>query len=160
MILDVGNQVANAYAPTTPFGATLFFQSYIDRLAAQEDGAGMDVTAFGVISTTVTSAGAATVRFQVLGNASDPTFASGNVVLLDTGVVGKATLVAGYQFLRAKLPRIPLLNSPELTTSLLRYLTVAAIIGTADLTAGAWNAWITYGTLQDDIAYPAGYSFP
>ncbi len=158
MITDVANQVANAYAPTTN-GSTLHFQSYIDRLAAQEDGAGMDVNVYGVITTTVTNA-TTTGRFQVLGNPSDPTFATGNVVLLDTGVLLLATMAAGYQFFRSKLPRIPLLGSPELTASFLRYLTVSVLIGTADWTAGAFSAWIGAGTLQDDIAYPAGYSFP
>lgn len=159
MIADNALQVANVYAPTA-FGATLNFQSYVDRLVAQDDGAGMDVTAYGLISTAVTSAGAATVQFQVLGNATDPTFAAGNVVLLDTGVIAKATLALGYQFLRAKLPRIPLLSTLETTPSFLRYLTVVAIIGTANLTAGAWNIWFGYGPLQDNLSYAAGYSFP
>ncbi len=160
MILDKANQVAADYAPTTPFGATLFFQSYIDRLAVQDDGAGTDIECYGLIKTSVTSGGSGTVNFKVIGNPSDPTFAAGNVVLLDTGVIAKTTLVAGYQFLRAKLPRIPLLTTFEPTTAFLRYLTIAAIIGTADLTAGAWDAWITFSPLQDNLSYPAGYSFP
>ncbi len=85
-MLDAALQVANAYAPTADSVRRCYFQGYIDRLTAQEDAAGMDINVYGLITTAVTSAGAATVQFQAIGNPSDPTFVTGNVVLLDAGV--------------------------------------------------------------------------
>jgi hypothetical protein len=167
MTLDASLQVANAYAPTSDSGS-LLFQSYIDRLVAQEDGAGQDICIYGKVKTTATSAGSATIRAVAVGNPTDATFNSGtlagggNVILADTGTIAYGTWLAGYQFFRAKYPR-PALQSTledEASNDFLRYLTVGFIIATANLTAGAFDAWFTYGSLQDNIAYPAGYSFP
>lgn len=156
MILDNLDQVMNLYAPTDhTAGATL--QSYIDRLVAMENAAGAALYGLVNINTTVTSAGSATVQFQLIGNTSDATFASGNVVLADSGAIAKATLVAGYQ--------IPLsmshaaFGSLEAKTGFLRYLTITANIGVADLTAGKFNAWLGISPIvSDNLSYAAGYS--
>lgn len=154
MILDILDQVMTSYAPTAQ---TATFQNYIDRLIAMENASGAPLGAYINVAAAVTSAGAATVQFQLIGNRTDPTFASGNVVLADSGVVAKATLVAGYQ--------IPLFmnhvafQSLEPATSKLRYLTILVTIGTANLTAGTFNGWITNLPItSDNVSYNSGYT--
>jgi hypothetical protein len=154
MLFDSLDQVMSLYAPTT---AAASFQNYIDRLAKMENASGAPLYGYVNVNTTVTSGGSATVQFQVIGNATDATFASGNVVLADSGAIAKATLVAGYQ--------IPLaishaaMGSHENTGSFLRYVTILVTIGTADLTAGKFNGWITNApVMNDNLSYPAGYT--
>lgn len=154
MILDLLDQVMSSYAPTA---TTTTFQNYIDRKVAMENAAGFALDVYINVAAAVTSAGAATVQFQAIGNASDPTFASGNVVLFDSGVIAKAALVAGYQC-RGTIKRVDMV-SLEPTTSFLRYLTITSTIGTAVLTAGTFNAWFKEGeAIQDNLSYPAGYT--
>lgn len=79
------------------------------------------------IETAVTSAGAATVNFLIQDSNDGSTW----VTLLDSGAIGKATLVAGYKVFNG----VSLENARE-------YIRVAGDVGTADLTAGVVNAWI------------------
>lgn len=152
-IYDLGDQVMSSYAPTST-GTTL--QSYIDRLALMEDAAGASVDVFIQVAAAATSGGAATVRFQAVGNATDPTFASGNKVLFDSGIIAVASLVAGYQisgtFKRQDHASL------EAKTNFYRYETIIVTIATAALTAGTFNGWMTnHENIQDNLSYPAGY---
>ncbi len=155
--LDANLQIANLFAPTA-IGANISVAAVIDRLAIMDDGIGNLFDFYVQLAQAVTSAGAATVDFQLLGNATDPTFASGNVVLADTGPIGKAALIAGHQF------SIPISrqawNSLQNVAGGTRYLTINAIIGTAALTAGQFNAWILphNGANQSNLAYPNNYT--
>lgn len=79
------------------------------------------------IDEAVTSAGAATVDFQLIMSANSDL--SSPTVLQTTGVIGKATLVVGYQ---ARLA-LPVGISA-------RYLGVQYVIGTAATTAGKATA--------------------
>jgi hypothetical protein len=160
MILDLTGRLLNAYSPTST-GTT--YQQYIDRLTPMDDGAGEPLYLFGKVTTAVTSGGSATVNFQLVGNPSDPTFSSGNVVWMDAGIppgtgIGKSSLVAGYAFFRAPIPRSPQSGSYEAETLLIRYWSVAVIIGTAALTAGTFDCWIGSKPLQDSLAYPRAYT--
>jgi hypothetical protein len=88
------------------------------------------------IDTAVTSAGAATVQFKLQSAAAD--VASGSTFTSPTthwagDVIGKATLVAGYRVAAFALPKGPYQ----------RYLGVVGDVGTADLTAGKVNAFLT-----------------
>lgn len=154
MILDHADQVMTAYAPTAQ---TATFSNYIDRLVAMENASGAPLYGYVNVNTSVTSAGAATVQFQVIGNNSDPTFASGNVVLADSGAIPKATLVAGWQIPLA-ISHAQLL-SLEPKTAFLRYLTILVTIGTANLTAGKFDGWLSNKPVpQDNLSYRAGYT--
>lgn len=155
--LDANLQLANLFAPTAT-GANISLLAVIDRLAIMDDGIGNIVDFYVQVAQAVTSGGAATVDFQLLGNATDPTFSSGNVVLCDTGVIGKAALIAGHQF-SIPIPR-QAWNSIQNNTAATRYLTINAIIGTAVLTAGQFNAWILphNGANQSNLAYPSNYT--
>lgn len=156
--------VVTPFAPTA-IGANINTAAVIDRITAMDDGAGADIDFIIYVTTAVTSAGAATVEFQLLGNATDPTFASNNVVLLDTGAAGipKATLVAGYRAIVGTIPRAAFFKF-ENDTGIAggpanRYLTLNVIIGTAVLTAGAFVAYLTAKTgTQDNIAYKSGFT--
>lgn len=163
MLLDNLTQIATSYAPTA-LGSNICTQGIVDRITAMDDGAGQDILFTVYVATSVTSAGSATVEFQLLGNATDPTFASSNVVLVDTGSAGipKATLVAGYRAVSAVIPRGAFKGYES---SILgqagapcRYLTLNVIIGTAVLTAGAFNAYLTNNAGIDNIAYKSGFT--
>lgn len=80
------------------------------------------------IHAAVTSAGAATVAVQFVSSANADL--SANTVLLDSGAIGKATLVVGYRFRHASVPGVV----PG------RYVGAGVVIGTAALTAGTYSS--------------------
>lgn len=153
-ILDLTNQVLSSYAPTAQTGT---FDDYIDLLAKTEYAAGNPVDCLVQIAAAVTSSGSATVQFQLIGHATDPTFASGNVILADSGAIAKATLVAGYQIrMTAKRQNIV---SQQATSTFVRYVTILVTVAVADLTAGTFNGWVGPSeTPQDNLSYPSGYT--
>jgi len=81
------------------------------------------------VNTTVTSDGSATVAFKLITSASEnmgtPT------ILHSVAAVAKATLVAGYQVCRVRIPQ-----------GALRYLAVCYTPAVAALTAGAFDAFL------------------
>ncbi len=154
MILDAATRLASSYSPTLV--AANFPPFYLDTLAIADWGAGAGWTWYTEIAATFTSAGAATLDLALIGNQTDPTFASGNIVMRDSGVIVLATLVAGYE-LRLKIDRN--LIGATLSTNSVRYITLRATIATAAMTAGTLNSWITSDeNIQDRIEYPAGYT--
>ncbi len=153
-ILDLTNQVMSSFSPTT--GAS--FDDYIDALAKTELAAGNPVDVIINVAAAVTAAGGASeVQFQLIGHATDPTFASGNIILADSGAIAKATLVLGYQIrMTAKRQNIV---SQEPTSAFARYFTILVTITTNALTAGKFNGWIAPSeSPQDNLSYPAGYT--
>lgn len=97
------------------------------------------------VKTAVTSAGAATVDFQIV---TDSSSAMGSKVeLAGTGAIGKASLVAGKQ-IKIKLPN---------DSGYKQYLAVNASIGTAVLTAGAFQVDIVKD-LSSNSKYAGAYS--
>jgi hypothetical protein len=93
-------------------------------------------------STTVTSAGSATVQ-AVLQDSSD------NATWVDVvagPAIAKASLLAGTPMLQVQPP-----------VSMLRYWRIAWRVGTAVLTAGKFDAFIS-NTLQNNVAQPSGFS--
>lgn len=153
-LLDLTNQLMTSYAPTT---VAVHFQDYIDLLAKTEYAAGEPVDCLISIAAAVTSGGSATVQFQLIGNATDPTFASGNVILADSGAIAKAALVAGYQ-IRMTAKRQNMI-SLQPTSTFVQYVTILVTIGTAALTAGTFNGWVAPSeSPQDNLSYPAGYT--
>lgn len=156
MILDLTDQIMISYAPTTSGTTIANTSTYIDRLAKMEDGAGSDVEVFINVATAATSTGSATVQFQVVGNATDTTFASNNKVLFDSGAIAVATLVAGYE-IPGKYKRQPF-TSGQPNSAFYRYETILVTIVTPGLTAGVFNGWIFNGPVQDNAKYPAGYT--
>ncbi len=150
MILDSATQLLSAYAPTTNT-TPQWNNTYIDMLAKQNVGAGNTLIWFGTVTTTATSNSSATVLHKLEGHATDPTFASGNVLLAQWPLSGTGTavasVVAGLQF-SVKISR----------NTAIRYIRETITIGVGDLTAGAFSSWITNDDMQDNQPYPAGYS--
>ncbi len=153
-LLDLLNQVMSTYSPTA---TTATFDDYMDLLAKTEYAAGNPVDCIIQVAATATSGGSATVQFQLVGNATDPTFASGNVVLADSGAIAVAALVIGYQ-IRMTAKRQNMV-SQQPTSTFVRYVTILVTIGTAALTAGTFNGWVAPSeSPQDNLSYPAGYT--
>jgi hypothetical protein len=102
----------------------------LDTGAAQDEGIGQSVYLTVKCSTTATSGGSATVQ-PVLQTATDAAFTTPIDVLIGTATA-VASVTAGTELLKAKLP-----------TGLKRYLRVVYRIGTAALTAGKFDAFLT-----------------
>jgi hypothetical protein len=168
-MLDVASQLAAAYAPTTA-ATNINTTNYVNRLTPMDDGAGNPIYWYTKCEAAPTSSGSATLLFQLIGNPSDPTFSSGNVVVLQTPVSGTAaaysTIVANQILTRMVVPRVPtstVTNETSLTlkSGLLQYYALAVIIGTAALTGGSFSSWLTTRPpVSDNLAYPWGVTFP
>lgn len=127
MILDKQLELSDAQAETT--------------VAAHDSDNIIDLSVFGdaknelyaviQIPVAVTSGGAATVQFKLISD-SDSGFATAPVTHFDSGAVAKATLVAGYRVLAMRLP-----------IGVKRFIKTTYTIGTAVLTAGAFDAFLT-----------------
>lgn len=147
MIRDLLNQFSDQAAVTT----TALLTNVIDLgpLAAgnaiRDIGAGEPEFLHILVEAAVTAAGAATVTFT-LESDSEPTLATSPTVHWTSGAIGKATLVAGYEF---KVPLPP--GAYE------RYLGVRATVATGPLTAGTFTAAIVKG-LDTRRDYASGFS--
>jgi len=142
MILDKSLEMSLAQAFTAQ--GTTVSTNVIDLGSARNIGAGDDLYLFVRVDTAVTSLGAATVDIQLQTSANADL--SSADVLLSTGAIAKATLVAGKTY-KLKLP----------VGSYKRYLGVGYVVGTADLTAGKFDAWIAKDVDAHD-QYPSGFS--
>ncbi len=97
------------------------------------------------VKTTATSGGAATVTFNIRTD-SNANLTTSPVDLAATAAIPYATLVAGYQ-----------IKMPLPTGSYKEFIGVNAVIGTAVLTAGAFEAEIVKHMSSDTI-YAGGFS--
>lgn len=135
MILDELNEFADALALNTGGAATYLVGDTIDLGAApvlKDIGNGSPVYLVVGVTTTFTSGGAATVNLQ-LASDSTANLATSPTVHWQTGALGFATFVAG---LRWVIP-LPIERRYE------RHLGILQVQGTAALTAGAIDAFLT-----------------
>ena len=93
---------------------------------------------------TVTSGGSSTVTFTL--ETDDNSGFSSAAVLASSGAIAKASLTAGTEVLRVKVP----LNVE-------RYLSVNYTVATADLTAGKFTAFLAHDR-QANKAYASGFT--
>lgn len=98
------------------------------------------------VDTAATAAGAATVVFS-LESDSTVDLATSPTVHWTSAAVPKATLVAGYEVIKLKLP----------SDSYERYLGLRYTVATGPLTAGAFSAFLTKD-VQANRAYGSGFS--
>jgi hypothetical protein len=135
MILDSRNEFADATALSTSGTGLQLVGNVIDTGSAARDlGEGEDLYLVIQVDTAVTSAGAATVDFQLASDATASIATDGSATVhLSTGDIGKASLVAGYQ------KAICLAKGATYE----RYVGLLANVGTAALTAGKVNAFLT-----------------
>jgi DhnA family fructose-bisphosphate aldolase class Ia len=127
MIIDKQLTVSLAQAVTSSAAST----DYIDQGAAG-NAIGKELFLVVRVDTTATASGSATVNFQVESD-SDSGFATAKVVNFDSGAIGKAALVAGVEIVKIKLP-----------IGLKRYVRVYYTVGTGPLTAGKFDAFLTF----------------
>jgi len=135
MILDERLEMLDATALNTGAAGTYLVGDVIDTSIVNKDlGHGEDLWAVIRITTAVTSGGAATVQFQLASDAQAAIATDGSATIhAQTAAIPKATLIAGYTALAIRLPA----GTYE------RYLGILQITGTAALTAGAADAYLT-----------------
>lgn len=133
MILDKRNEFADATALGTS-GTGLQLVGDVIDLGTDGINEVEGIEFYISIDTAVTSAGSATVEFQLVSDAQAVIAVDGSAsVHFKSAVIPKATLVAGATAVNVKLPK----GQYE------RYLGVIANVGTAALTAGKINAGLT-----------------
>jgi len=104
-------------------------ENIIDLTKAGDALAGAELYLEILVNTLVTAAGDATVTFAIQTDTVDA-FSSA-VTLLATAAIGKASLAAGKEVLKVKLP-----------IGLLQYLRVYYTVATGPLTAGKFDAFL------------------
>lgn len=135
MILDERNEFADATALSTAATGRALVGDVIDLGATSSDiGNGEQMYLVIQVDTAVTSAGSATVSFELASDASASIATDGSATVhAVTAAIPKATLVAGYVAAAVALP----IGTYE------RYLGILQNVGTAALTAGKVNAFLT-----------------
>lgn len=142
MLLDSQEVFSTAQAVTAT-GDTAS-TNILDTGAAQDEGVGESVYLTVKCNTTATSGGSATVQ-AVLQTATDAAFTT-PVDVLSGPALAVASVTADTELLKAKLP-----------IGLDRYVRVAYRIGTAVLTAGKFDAFLSVG-VQEQKYYASGFS--
>lgn len=144
MILDGLLALSAAQAPTTGSTAST---NVIDLSVARDMGVG-DNPAMEVlcrVATTFTSGGAGTLQVQVQGSTDNSTF----YTMAQSMVYALAALTRGAELINFSLP------SPGAGQAIPRYLRLLYVIATADMTAGAINAYLVLDRNRQ-LAYPPG----
>jgi Bbp16-like protein len=138
MILDERNEFADATALNTGAPASFLVGDVIDLNVARDIGLGEPSMYFVVtVDTAVTSAGAATVAFSLCSDAQAAIAVDGTQTThFKSADIAKATLIAGYV---AVATRVPAEGS-----AYERFLGLVQTTGTAALTAGKVNAFLTF----------------
>lgn len=135
MILDERSEFADATALDTVGTGRVLVGDVMDLSVARDIGNGMPLYCVIQVTAAVTSIGAATVKFELSSDAQAAIAVDGTATLhVASADIPKATLVAGYTVI---LPVPP--ESPDYE----RYLGIVQNVGTAALTAGAINAFLT-----------------
>lgn len=137
MILDELLEFGDNAALATGTGAAQF-GDVIDLGATPQDfGLGKAMYLVIQVSAAVTSGGSATVQFELCSDAAAAFTAGTASRHIVTEAIGKADLVAGKTYVWALPP-----NGGQEAYE--RYLGIIATVGTAALTAGSINAFLTF----------------
>jgi len=145
MLLDERSEFADATALSTAGTGIANFGDIMDLTAVTSDlGHGEPVYLVIQVTTAVTSAGAATVVFSLVSDAGAIATDGSATQHIASAAIPKATLVAGYE-----------LAIPLPAGDYERYIGVQQNVGTAALTAGAVNAFLTTNPRKIK-AYPDG----
>lgn len=141
-IMDKFNEFSDSQAFTT--GANTSTKSFDTKGA--DIGTGEDLYLTVQTDVTCTSNGASTVAFAYVE--SDSADLSNATTLFTTAAIGYATLVAGYQAVKMKIP-----------ANAKRYVGVIYTVATADLTAGKFSAFLSKDLQSAKTrVFPAGYT--
>lgn len=136
MIIDKRNEFCDATALDTGGTGLALIGNVIDLGAAGRDmGNGTPLYLVIQVDTAVTSNGNATVEFHLVSDAQAAIAVDASATVhAKTADTAKATLVAGYRFVMALPAEYPAYE---------RYLGILQNVGTAALTAGKVNAFLT-----------------
>jgi hypothetical protein len=136
MILDERTEFCDATALNTGAAASYLIGDVIDtQIIGLELGISADLWLVIQVDTTATSGGSATGAFHLASDAQAAIAVDGSATYhLSTGAIAVATLVAGYQIMRARLPATPAAE---------RYLGILQTTAVAAFTAGKVNAFLT-----------------
>jgi hypothetical protein len=136
MILDERNEFADATALSTAATGRALVGDVIDLGATAGGDIGDTLYLVIQVDTAVTSAGSATVSFELVSDAQAAIAVDGSATVhFATAAIPKATLIAGYQVCAVALP----VEAPAYE----RYIGIVQNVGTAALTAGKINAFLT-----------------
>jgi hypothetical protein len=134
MILDERLELGDDLALTTATTAAYLLGDVIDLGGDGLDGNSEDIYLNIEVTSAITSTGAATVQFALCSDAQAAISVDGTQTThFQTVAIPKATLVAGYQIASVQLPR----GVYE------RYLGAVVTTGTAPLSGGKVNAYLT-----------------
>ena len=137
MWMDERTLFAEATALSTSGTGLQLVGNVIDLGNVRDIGASENIWLVILVTTAVTSGGAATVAFSLASDSTASVATDGSASVHWTGsAIGKATLVAGYEVAKVMIPL-------EGETAYERYLGILANVGTAALTAGAVTAFLT-----------------
>lgn len=147
-IIDKRSELASAVAlSTAATGLALVGSQYDLGSIGHNVGAGKQLYLVLRVSTSVTSAGAATVAFSLVSDAQAAIAVDGSATVhFTSAAIPKATLVAGYTIAVIALP-----IGVGITYE--RYLGILQNVGTAALTAGAIDAFLTYDPPENWKSY-------
>jgi hypothetical protein len=135
MWLDELNEFADALALSTAATGIANVGDIIDLGAGSKPLNDIaDLYLVITIDTAVTSGGAATVQFLLVSDSGAIATDGSATQHWASAAIPKATLVAGYVVAVVPLPKQPLYE---------RYLGIQQNVGTAALTAGKFNAFLT-----------------
>ena len=147
MILDERTELCDATALNTGGAGTYLIGDVIDLETARDIGAGHTMYLVVQVTTAVTSGGSATVKFHLASDSVAAIAADGSETIhASTDAIGKASLVAGYQ--------LAIAIAPEMSNAFERYVGIEQVTGTAALTAGAVNAFLTFDPPANWSAQP------
>lgn len=140
MMYDIFAYFSSAQAPTT--GTTASTNVIDTGVAGRTIGSGEPIDLVTIVTTTCTSGGANTTQVVLQDSADNSSFST----VISGVATAVASLVQGYELTRIRLPY-----------GLRRYLRVAYVIATADLTAGAFTSFLALGR-QDNVAQASGFT--
>lgn len=135
MLLDNNLEFADATSLSTAGAATVNLGDVVDLGGVSQDvGVGEPLYLMVQVDTAVTSTGSATVTFQLVSDSRDTISTTGAATVhYASAAIPVATLVAGYNAVQVALP----VGTYE------RYLGIQTVIGTAALSTGKVNAFLT-----------------
>lgn len=136
-IMDSTALFARSLALSTGGTGLAFIGDVMDLTKARDIGNGRPLFLVITVDTAVTSAGAATVQFSLVSDGQAAIAADGSATVHYTGpAIPKATLVAGFVVAVVPLP----MQNPAYE----QFLGILQNVGTAALTAGKINAYLTF----------------
>lgn len=134
MIMDKSAEFADAVALSTAGTGSVALGSAMNLRTARDIGNGQPVYLVITVDTAVTSGGSATVEFEIRSDSTSTIDTSAGTLHGSTGAIPVASLTQGATFV---------MSLPIEGVEYEQYLGIIAVVGTAALTAGKVNAFLT-----------------